>query len=104
MKKLYSLSILLVSAGAAAFGQPCNPAGISTNNNSPVDPSNPSAPFTINPFLNDFDWGEIAGADFKTIGIDLCTYWEFDNNIVLGNPSDPLGRICNPAAQNNLTI
>jgi len=98
MKKLYSICILLALAVSAVYGQPCAPAGISTNPNSPVDPfflnnivdpSNPGTPFTINPFLNDFDWGEIAGADFKTIGIDLCTYWEFDNSIVLANPSDP---------------
>ncbi len=98
MKKLYSLCMLLVSVLAAAYGQPCPPAGISTNPNAPLDPfllnnivnlSDPEQPFTINPFLNAFNWGEIAGADFKTIGIDLCTYWEFDNSIVLANPGDP---------------
>ena len=98
MKKLYSLFFLLVVAMTAVLGQPCTPAGISTNPNAPVDPfllnnlvnpSNPSQSFTNNPFLNTFNWGEIAGADFKTIGIDLCTYWEFDNTIVLADPGDP---------------
>ena len=28
-----------------------------------VNPANPNQPFTINPFLNTFDWGEIAGAE-----------------------------------------
>jgi hypothetical protein len=81
-----------------ALSQDCPSAGVSTNPVAPFDPFflnnvinpvNQSQPFTINPFLNGFDWGEITGADFKTIGIDLCTYWEFDNSIALANPGDP---------------
>lgn len=98
MKRFSLYSLLMLAATAGLHGQPCTPTGISTNPVAPVDtfllnnlinPANPSVPFSINPFLNTFDWGEIAGADFKTIGIDLCTYWEFDNSIVLANPSDP---------------
>jgi hypothetical protein len=99
MKTVSFISLLFLVGNA--LGQDCPPAGISTNPTAPVDPFflnnvinpvNPSQPFTINPFLNGFDWGKIAGADFKTIGIDLCTYWEFDNSIVLANPGDPCPR------------
>ncbi|MGB6037621.1 MAG: hypothetical protein WBG42_15205 [Cryomorphaceae bacterium] len=80
----YFLLLILTSQ----FAQNCLPEGISTNPDTPVDPffltniidpQDPSVPFTINPFLNQFDWGDIAGADFKTIGID------------------PLRWVCNPA-------
>ena len=93
------ISIILTLASVIQIqAQNCSPAGISTNPAAPddpfflnnvIDPLNPGTPFTVNPFLNTFDWGEIAGADFKTIGIDLCTYWEFDNSIILANPNDP---------------
>jgi len=96
--KYYLSLIFLLLISTPQIAQNCLPAGISTNPAAPLDPfflnnvinpTDPGTPFTLNPFLNTFDWGEIAGADFKTIGIDLCVYWEFDNSIVLADPNDP---------------